>query len=115
MPLRIGFNLDDDVTIKNLTSFPITSVGEIAVCGSSKGNFGPTWTFPNGTKVPIQNSSAIQQTKSSPEFKLLRLNYLDSVVLNGNYRCVYTANGAKKTKTVNVISKKFRAKDVLND
>ena len=104
------FDLDDGVTITK-GSFPLITVGEIALCGSSKGDIGPIWKFPNHSKVSTQSSAAIQQTESSPGFKQLRLNnYQESVGSNGNYKCVYTANGMVKTKTVNVVSKKVRAK-----
>ena len=80
----------------------ITTLGKIASCDSSKGDFGPTWKFPNGTNVSTQTSTAIQQTNGSAGFKQLRLNSLKSGLLNGDYTCVYTANGVNKTKTVNV-------------
>ncbi|XP_065834055.1 receptor-type tyrosine-protein phosphatase S-like isoform X2 [Oscarella lobularis] len=97
-------NEDDGVIIKNLTSFPITTVSEIAMCGSSKGDFGPTWKFPNGTNVSTHNSAKIQQKNyNKPGQKKLILNSPNFIVQNGDYKCEYIANDAVKAITVNIV------------
>ena len=78
--------------------------GDIVLCGSPKGDFGPTWKFPDGTDVPEQNSATISQADgSSSGYKELRLSPLTSTPPNGQYKCQYTANNGAKTKTVNLV------------
>ena len=77
--------------------------GNIVLCGSPKGDFGPTWKFPDGTDVPEQNSPTISQANGSSGYKELRLSPLTSTPPNGRYKCHYTANNITKTKTVNLV------------
>ena len=77
--------------------------GDIVLCGSPKGDFGPTWKFPDGTDVPERNSATISQANgSSSGYKELRLSPLMSTPPNGQYKCQYTANNIAKNKTVDL-------------
>ena len=74
------------------------------MCGSSKGDFGPTWKFPNGTNVSTHNSAKIQQKNyNKPGQKKLILNSPNFIVQNGDYKCEYIANDAVKAITVNIV------------
>ena len=98
--------IDPGITItKNampISNLDVTVVGDIVLCGSSKGDFGPTWKFPDGTDVPEQNSATISQADGSLGYKELRLSPLTSTPPNGQYKCQYTANNITKTKTVDL-------------
>ncbi|XP_065834706.1 uncharacterized protein [Oscarella lobularis] len=96
---------DPGITItKNAAAISKLDVtqGDIVLCGSPKGDFGPTWKFPNGTDVPEQNSATISQADGSSGYKELRLSPLTSIPPNGQYKCHYTANNIAKTKTVDL-------------
>ena len=73
------------------------------MCGSSKGNFDPTWKFPNGTNVLTHNSAAVQQADKSLGYKELRLNSPNFIVQNGDYICTYIVNGAIKMKRISIV------------
>ena len=74
------------------------------MCGSSKGDFGPTWKFPNGTNVSTHNSAKIQQKNyNKPGRKKLILNSPNFIVQNGDYKCEYIAKDAVKAITVNIV------------
>ena len=98
--------IDPGITIlKN--AVPISKLdvtkGDIVLCGSSKGDFGPTWKFPDGTDVPEQNSATISQADGSSGYKELHLSPLTSTPPSGQYKCQYTTNGVTRSKTVNLV------------
>ena len=97
--------IDPGITItKNAAAISKLDVtkGDIVLCGSPKGDFGPTWKFPNGTDVPEQNSATISQADGASGYKELRLSPLTSTPPNGQYKCQYTANNITETKTVDL-------------
>ena len=98
--------IDPGITItKNamlISKLDVTAIGDIVLCGSPKGDFGPTWKFPDGTDVPEQNSATVSQADGSSGYKELRLSPLTSTPPNGQYECQYTANNITKTKTVDL-------------
>ena len=102
-----SFSVDPGITItKNtvpISKLDVRTIEDILLCGSSKGDFGPTWKFPDGTDVPDKNSPSIwQRNNGSSGYKELHLSPLCTTPPDGQYICQYTANNVRKFKTVSL-------------